>query len=61
MVDLNRIESFLHAAETLNFSEAARALHLTQPTISHHIKNLEQELGVEITEQILLYFVSAIL
>ena len=48
MVDLNRIETFLHAAETLNFSEAARILHLTQPTVSHHIKNLEQELGVEL-------------
>jgi DNA-binding transcriptional ArsR family regulator len=48
MVDLNRIESFLHAAESLNFSEAARTLHLTQPTVSHHIKNLEQELGVEL-------------
>ena len=48
MVDLNRIETFLHAAETLNFSEAARSLHLSQPTVSHHIKNLEQELGVEL-------------
>ncbi len=46
MVDLLRIETFLHAAENLNFSEAARILHLSQPTVSHHIKNLENELGV---------------
>ncbi len=51
MVDLLRLESFLHAAENLNFSEAARVLHLTQPTISHHIKFLEQELGVELFER----------
>jgi DNA-binding transcriptional LysR family regulator len=48
MVDLLRIETFLHAAENLNFSETARILHLTQPTVSHHIKNLEKELGVEL-------------
>jgi DNA-binding transcriptional LysR family regulator len=48
MVDLIKVETFVHAAETLNFSEAARILHLTQPTVSHHIKNLEQDLGVEL-------------
>ncbi len=51
MVDLLRIETFLHAAETLNFSEAARNLHLSQPTISHHIKALENDLGVILFER----------
>jgi DNA-binding transcriptional LysR family regulator len=51
MVDLLRIETFLHAAETLNFSEAARMLHLSQPTVSHHIKTLENELGVSLFER----------
>jgi DNA-binding transcriptional LysR family regulator len=48
MVDLLRIETFLHAAENLNFSETARILHLSQPTVSHHIKILEKDLGVEL-------------
>lgn len=51
MVDLLRIETFLHAAENLSFSEAARVLHLTQPTVSHHIKKLETELGVSLFER----------
>jgi DNA-binding transcriptional LysR family regulator len=51
MVDLLRIETFVHAAEHLNFSEAARILHLSQPTVSHHIKNLEQDLGVTLFER----------
>ena len=51
MVDLIRIETFLHAAENLSFSEAARMLHLTQPTVSHHIKKLETELGVRLFER----------
>jgi DNA-binding transcriptional LysR family regulator len=46
MVDINKIGTFLRAAETLSFSETAKQLHMSQPTISHHIKTLEQEMGV---------------
>jgi DNA-binding transcriptional LysR family regulator len=48
MIDLTKLQAFLFAAESLSFSEAAKQLHLSQPTISHHIKTLEQELGVEL-------------
>jgi len=48
VTDLIKLKSFLHAAENLSFSEAAKYLHLTQPTVSHHIKNLERDLGVEL-------------
>jgi DNA-binding transcriptional LysR family regulator len=46
MVDFNKLETFLMAAETLSFSETAKRLHLSQPTISHHIKTLENDMGV---------------
>ena len=45
MIDIQKIETFLCAAEKLNISEAAKQLHLTQPTVSHQIKQLEQDLG----------------
>lgn len=45
MIDLGKIETFLCAAENLNISEAAKQLHRSQPTVSHQIKLLEQELG----------------
>jgi DNA-binding transcriptional LysR family regulator len=48
MIDLTKLQAFLYAAESLSFSEAAKQLHLSQPTISHHIKTLEQDLGVEL-------------
>ncbi len=48
MLDLIRLQTFLHVAQCMSFSEAAEQLHLSQPTISHHIKMLEQELGVEL-------------
>ena len=51
MTELVRLKSFLVAAEHLNFSEAAKQLHLAQSTISHHIKTLEQEMGAEMFDR----------
>ena len=48
MVELAKLHAFLFASESLSFSEAAKRLHLTQPTVSHHIRALENELGVEL-------------
>jgi DNA-binding transcriptional LysR family regulator len=50
-MDLLKLEIFLHAAESLSFSEAAKHMHLSQPTVSHHIKNLEHELGIVLFER----------
>ena len=43
---LKQIECFLDLSETLNFSETANNLYLTQPAVSHQIKSLEDEIGV---------------
>jgi DNA-binding transcriptional LysR family regulator len=51
MLDLLRLQVFVQAAESLSFSKAAHNLHLTQPTVSHHIKMLETSLGVELFER----------
>lgn len=51
MIDLERTHTFVVAAELLNFSEAAKRLHLSQPTVSHHIKGLEATLGVELFDR----------
>lgn len=51
MLDLTRIQSFVLSAECLSFSEAAKQLHLTQPTISHHIKGLEETFGVRLFDR----------
>ena len=48
MADLVKLKTFLYAAENMSFSEAAKHLHLTEPTISHHIKTLEREMEVEL-------------
>jgi len=48
MIDLEKLNVFVYAADNLSFSEAGKRLHLTQPTVSHHIKALEETLGIEL-------------
>ena len=43
-----KMETLLCVAEHKNFTRAAEELSLTQPAVSHHIKELEQELGVKL-------------
>lgn len=48
MDNLYRLRIFLHLCKTLNFTETARQLHLVQPAISRHIKQLEEEVGSQL-------------
>jgi len=42
---LRQIEVFLAVAQARNFSRAAKTIHLSQPTLSEHISELEHEVG----------------
>ena len=44
-MELRQLKYFIRTAETLNFSEAARSLYITQSTLSQQIRTLEDELG----------------
>ncbi len=50
-MDLHQIEIFCSVVRLRSFSRAAEALLLTQPTVSGHIKNLENELGVRLLDR----------
>jgi DNA-binding transcriptional LysR family regulator len=45
MLDAHQLNVFLTAAKTLNFTVAARHLHMTQPSVSQHVHALEQHFG----------------
>lgn len=47
-MELRQLRYFVKVAETLNFSEASRALFITQSTLSQQIKQLEQEIGAQL-------------
>ena len=51
-MDLRRLEIFAKVAELGSFSRAAEALFLTQPTISEHVRSLEDELGVQLLDRL---------
>ena len=43
-MEFKQLEAFVAVVDYGSFSEAARKLYLTQPTISTHIRSLEEEL-----------------
>lgn len=45
-MDLRQLSYFLEVANQGSFSKASQAIHLSQPTLSKMVKNLEEELGV---------------
>ena len=49
--DWNLARAFLVTAEEGSLSAAARALGLTQPTLSRQVAGLEEELGVALFER----------
>jgi len=51
MLDTYRLMIFITAAETLNFSETARQLAISQANVSHHVKMLEEELDVQLFDR----------
>ena len=51
-MDLHRLEVFAKVAELASFSRAAEALSLTQPTVSEHVRALEDELGVQLLDRL---------
>lgn len=43
-MDINKLKTFVHLANTLNFSETAADLYMSQSSVSKQIKSLEKEL-----------------
>lgn len=51
-MDIRHLQYVLELARTSSFTKAAEELHITQPTLSKMIKNLEDELGIELFSRI---------
>ncbi len=50
-LDFKKLQVFVAVAETRNFSRAAEKCHLSQPTVSGHIKSLEEILGIPLFDR----------
>lgn len=47
-MNFKELQSFIAISKYKNFSKAAKSLYITQPTISHHIQTLEEDLNTTI-------------
>ncbi|MGJ7522839.1 transcriptional regulator CynR [Variovorax sp. LT1P1] len=50
-MELRHLRYFSTLAGSLNFTRAAERLHVTQSTLSHQIKQLEEELGTQLFDR----------
>lgn len=51
-MEIRQLRYFLAVAECEHLTQAARNLYVTQSTLSHGLRQLEQELGIELFERI---------
>jgi len=50
-MDVHHLRVFLSVFRNRSFSKASRDLHITQPTVSEHIRGLEEELGIRLFDR----------
>ena len=50
-ITIRQIEAFLKVAECGSFTRAAERLHVAQPALSQHVRDLENELGIRLFDR----------
>lgn len=51
-MDIRKLDAFCKVYEMQNFSKAGEVMFLSQPTISSHVANLEEQLGVRLFDRL---------
>src|SRR5688572_11443704 len=51
-MDVRDLQVFLSVAKHLNYTRAGEEIHLSQPSVSVRMRQLEEELGVKLFEQL---------
>jgi DNA-binding transcriptional LysR family regulator len=48
---MQQLEALIHLVEERSFSRAAKKMHLTQPSLTKHIRNVEEALGTKVVNR----------
>jgi DNA-binding transcriptional LysR family regulator len=48
---MQQLEALIHLVEERSFSRAAKRMHLTQPSLTKHIRNMEEALGTKVVNR----------
>jgi len=51
MLDIDKLNVFIHVTNNLSFTDAAKQLHISQPTVSKNIRDLERDMGVQLFDR----------
>jgi DNA-binding transcriptional LysR family regulator len=51
MLDIDKLNVFIQVTNNLSFTDAAKKLHISQPTVSKNIQDLEREMGVQLFDR----------
>ena len=51
MINLDHLNVFIHVTDTLSFTKTAQHLHVSQPTVSKYVRDLEHELGIQLFDR----------
>ena len=51
MLDIDKLNVFIHVTNNLSSTDAAKQLHISQPTVSKNIRDLEREMGVQLFDR----------
>lgn len=50
-MNVAQLREFIELSKRLNFTATARAMNLTQPALSNHVKALEKETGATLVQR----------
>ncbi len=48
---IQQLEALIHLVDERSFSRAAKKMHLTQPSLTKHIRNIEETLGSKVVNR----------
>ncbi|MBI1201872.1 MAG: LysR family transcriptional regulator [Rhodopseudomonas sp.] len=50
-ITIRQLQAFIEVADAASFTQAAKRMHIAQPALSQHVRDLESELGIRLFDR----------